>query len=107
LPVRRGLGHARPDALVAGLAGAGGAHGAQQLPAAVAGLQPVLPWLRAGAMGTGAARLAIGPGAGLLPAAGPGQPLVDATVPPWAGGVAVAQPDLPARAAAARLRTPA
>src|SRR5690606_30689037 len=95
----------RADAARAGLAGAGGSHGADQLPAAVAGRGAAVPWLRARTLGIGP-RLATAAGGAGVRRPGRVLALVAGAVPPRTGGVAVARGHLPSTAADAPRLSP-
>ena len=76
------------------LAGAGRAHGTEQLPDAVGGLHPGLLRLRPRLLRAPAARLAAGLRAGAVRAAGHAQSLVAGALPVRTDGMAVALDDL-------------
>src|SRR5690606_19097568 len=92
---RAGARLPRPAAAPARMAGPGRAHGADQLPAAVAGRHPAVPWLRPGPVGHGP-RGAVVAGAAGVRGPGGGLALVAAALPLRAGGMAVAFRHLPA-----------
>src|SRR5690606_13188432 len=91
----------------AGLAGAGRTHGADQLPAAVAGRRARVPRLRPGAVGRGGPGGAGGAGVRRVRGAAVAQRAVAVALPLRPGGVAVALVHLRRAAADAESLTPA